>query len=122
MKSGETVSITLAGADADNDPLTFTVGAPPQHGLLGGEVPALSYTPSPGFVGADTFTFTVSDGRARSTVAVVRIVVTPGDPTTGCGCTTSNPADGPTSGASLILAALFFYVLRRRRQTTLKGR
>ena len=122
VKSGETVSITLAGADADNDPLTFTLGAPPQHGLLDGEVPALSYTPSPGFVGTDTFTFTVSDGRARSAVAVVRIVVTPGDPTTGCGCTTSNPATGPTSGASLILVALFFYVLRRCRQTTLKGR
>ena len=69
------VAITLTGSDADNDPLTFSVVTQPTQGTLSGTAPNLTYTPNPGFSGADSFTFTVNDGTADSNIATVNITV-----------------------------------------------
>jgi large repetitive protein len=69
--------ITLAGTDADTDDLTYAVAAQPQHGTLSGTAPNLTYTPTAGYNGPDSFTFTVSDYLDTSTPATVTITVAP---------------------------------------------
>ncbi len=68
--------VTLTGTDADGNPLTFLVASSPAHGALSGTPPSVTYTPDPNFAGADTFTFTVNDGKVDSNeVGTVTITV-----------------------------------------------
>ncbi len=69
-------AITLSGSDPDDDPLTFAVATNPSHGTLTGTAPNLTYTPTSGYTGADSFTFTVHDGDLTSDPAAVSISVT----------------------------------------------
>ena len=69
------VSIVLSGTDADGDPLSISIESAPSHGSLTGVSPDLSYLPNAGFVGSDSFTYTVSDGIVSSSAAVVSISV-----------------------------------------------
>ena len=69
------VPITLAGADADNDPLTFSIATNPSHGSLSGTPPNVVYQPNLNYAGADSFTFTVNDGKTNSLPATVSITV-----------------------------------------------
>jgi Bacterial Ig domain len=57
-------SVNLHCSDADGDPLTYTVATPPSHGQLSTPDGAgdTTYTPDPGYVGADSFTFQAADG------------------------------------------------------------
>ena len=59
----------------DGDGLSFAVSSGPLHGSLSGTAPGLTYTPDPGYVGTDSFSFTVNDGEAVSSPAVVSILV-----------------------------------------------
>jgi hypothetical protein len=68
-------AITLTGTDPDGNPLTFQVVTGPAHGTLSGTAPNLMYTSSPGFTGADSFTFKVNDGQVDSPPATVSITV-----------------------------------------------
>ncbi len=65
----------LSGADPDGDPLTWAVATSPTLGSLSGKLPALTYTPNPGVTGDDSFTYTASDGQAKSAPATVSIHV-----------------------------------------------
>ena len=69
--------ITLTGSDGDGDTLTYSVVTAPSHGTLNGTAPALTYTPSANYAGADSFTFKVNDGTVDSAPATVTITVTP---------------------------------------------
>ena len=76
------IAITLAGTlgsgCAATDKLTSTVTVNPSHGVLTGTAPNLFYTPTGGFAGSDTFSFTVADTNAvtpTSTAAAVTITV-----------------------------------------------
>mgnify|MGYP001492512802 CR=1 FL=1 len=69
------VAITLSGNDPDGDTLSFAIVTPPAHGTLSGVAPSLTYTPTNDYSGADSFTFTVSDGVATSAAATVSITV-----------------------------------------------
>ncbi|MBX3733241.1 MAG: tandem-95 repeat protein [Verrucomicrobiae bacterium] len=71
------VAITLTGSDVDGDSLTYLVVSGPQHGVLTGGAPHLTYTPELHYHGADSFTFRVSDGTLESALATVTIVVQP---------------------------------------------
>jgi hypothetical protein len=90
------VSVTLAGTDPDGDPLTPAVVDGPVKGALTGEGATRIYTPARDATGRDSFTFSVSDGRARSATATVTIDVTPVDdaPTVGLGTTPTTFAEG----------------------------
>ncbi len=77
--AGQPVAITLSATDENDDALTYTVDSAPAHGTLSGTAPNLTYTPDSGFVGQDSFTFTVSDGHGGSATATVTITVT-GEP------------------------------------------
>ncbi len=63
-------TFTLTATDADNDALTFEISLDVSNGFLSGSAPNLTYLPDAGFVGSDSFTFTVSDGNASSTATV----------------------------------------------------
>lgn len=69
------VSITLTAADIDEDPLTFSIVTQPQHGILTGTPPNLTYTPNQNFNGPDTFNFKANDGELDSNIATITINV-----------------------------------------------
>jgi cellulose biosynthesis protein BcsQ len=76
----ESLPISLTASDADGDPVTFILVDRPEHGeiAVGPEFAAegkVTYTPEPNFVGADRFTFKVTDGTAESDVAEMSINV-----------------------------------------------
>ena len=73
--------ITLTGTDPEGQPLTFAVTSTPANGTITGTAPNLIYTPNTGFVGSNSFTFTVNDGALTSAPATVSITVT--DPSNG---------------------------------------
>jgi hypothetical protein len=67
--------ITLGGLDVDGDPLAFTVVTQPNHGTLNGSAPTVTYTPTNGYAGPDSFTFRANDGHVDSSAATVSITV-----------------------------------------------
>ena len=69
------VGITLTGSDFDGDALTFLVATQPANGSLSGAAPNMTYTPSSGFSGIDSFTYNANDGTVSSTNATVTITV-----------------------------------------------
>lgn len=64
--------------DANGDTLTNTgVVTPPQHGTVTKNTDGtFSYTADAGFVGTDTFTYRISDGKGGTSTATVTITVT----------------------------------------------
>ncbi|MFM8980080.1 MAG: Ig-like domain-containing protein [Planctomycetia bacterium] len=68
------VAITLTGYDADGNALTYAIATQPTRGTLTGTPPSVTYTPSSGWTGSDTFTFTVNDGQATSSAATVTVL------------------------------------------------
>ena len=74
--NGASVQVTLTATDPNGDPLTYSIVTPPQHGSLSGTPPLVTYSPTPGFSGSDSFTFVASDGQNNSNVATVAITVT----------------------------------------------
>ncbi|MCY3018684.1 MAG: Ig-like domain-containing protein [Planctomycetota bacterium] len=99
--SGTAKAITLTGGDADGDAITFAVVAQPQHGALSGTVPNLTYTPTAGYAGSDSFTFKVNDGVADSNVATVSIDVT----NTAPAVTTSASPTSVIPGGTVVFSA-----------------
>jgi uncharacterized delta-60 repeat protein len=67
------LNVTLSGTDPDGDTLAYEIKNTPQHGQLSGTPPALIYTPAPGFIGTDSFTYAARDGTAQSASALVSI-------------------------------------------------
>jgi PKD repeat protein len=72
---GIAVPVLLGASDPDGDVLVYSILAGPAHGLLSGIAPALTYTPDPGYVGSDSFTFKASDGKLDSNVAAVSVTI-----------------------------------------------
>jgi len=68
--------IALSATDANNDPLTYSIVTPPQHGTVtGGTGQVRTYTPATGYTGSDSFTFRANDGTANGNTATVSISV-----------------------------------------------
>ena len=66
-------SITLGGSDPGGLPLTYSVVTAPQHGVLSGAPPNLTYVPAGNYVGPDSFRFVSSNGCGTSSPATVSI-------------------------------------------------
>ncbi|MEG3924020.1 DUF4347 domain-containing protein, partial [Microcoleus sp. T3_D1] len=67
--------------DSDGDLRTATLVTNPNNGTLGlNKDGSFTYTPNPGFVGLDSFTYTVSDGAATSPAILANINVTNNPP------------------------------------------
>jgi cellulose biosynthesis protein BcsQ len=80
VEDTKSLVITLVGSDADGDRLSFAIGDHAGHGALDFDAKSVAdgnvmYTPDPGFVGTDSFTFKVSDGVAESAPATVSVKV-----------------------------------------------
>ncbi|MDG2124485.1 MAG: lamin tail domain-containing protein, partial [Verrucomicrobiales bacterium] len=71
--------ITLTATDPNTTPtlLADHVTSAPSGGTLAGDPPSLTYTPTLGFAGPDSFTFTATDGLTTSAPATVTINVVP---------------------------------------------
>jgi len=69
--------VLLNDHDADGDELTPELEQDVQNGTLSlADDGSFTYTPDPGFVGNDTFTYRANDGELDSNLATVKIVVT----------------------------------------------
>jgi polygalacturonase len=74
---GTATPITLSAAGSGT--LTYSVVTQPTHGTLSGTAPSVTYTPTGGYTGPDSFTFKANNG-ADSNVATVSITVLPAPP------------------------------------------
>ncbi len=70
-------SLTLSGSDPDDDAISFAIVTAPAHGVLTGTAPNLTYGPTTGYSGGDSFTFTANDGTQSSEIATVSIKIMP---------------------------------------------
>jgi Bacterial Ig domain len=77
LPQGTSKAITLSATDPDTplNQLVFAVATSPAHGTLTGSAPALTYAPAAGYVGADSFTFTVTDPHGAHSTGTVTINV-----------------------------------------------
>ena len=64
------ITLTATGSGT----LNYAIAANPTHGTLSGTAPTVTYTPTSGYTGADSFTFTASNGSV-SAPATVSITV-----------------------------------------------
>ena len=97
-----TSPVTLAATDVDGDALTYTITQAPRLGSLLGTAPAMTYAPVGNRNGEDVITFQVSDGRATSAPATIRVTLTPvPDPPTARDDLAVAPVDGPVEIAVL---------------------
>jgi hypothetical protein len=72
---------SLAATDSDNDTLAWSISTPAGHGTASIAAPAsgpaieLGYSPEPNYIGSDSFTVTVSDGRGGSDTILVNLTI-----------------------------------------------
>jgi hypothetical protein len=70
-----TVDVLANDSDADGDALVIDAISQPGNGTAVLQDGAVTYTPAAGFVGIDSFTYTVVDGRGGSAEATVTVTV-----------------------------------------------
>ena len=76
-----TINVLANDRDPDNDPLTVTnVGTPANGTAVLGTGGQVTYTPRAGFIGTDTFTYRISDGRGGTDEARVTVTVSSVNP------------------------------------------
>lgn len=77
------VSVLANDSDPDGDTLSIQSFTQPSGGTVTANSDGtLTYSPNAGFVGSDTFNYTVSDGRGGTALGVVNLTVLPSDPET----------------------------------------
>jgi|GEM_PF-2102258 len=69
------IAVLANDTDADGDPLSILSATVPAHGTAVVSGTVVVYTPAPGYIGADGFTYTVSDGQGGTDTAAVSIAV-----------------------------------------------
>jgi len=71
------VNVLANDTDVDGDSLTATTHTTPGHGSVSCTATGVcTYTPSPGYVGPDSFEYTISDGHGGTDTATVNVTVT----------------------------------------------
>ncbi len=75
------IAVLANDSDPDGDALSVTAVSMPGHGTATTTAGGVAYTPAPGYLGVDSFTYTISDGRGGSATATVHVtVVAPNHP------------------------------------------
>jgi outer membrane protein OmpA-like peptidoglycan-associated protein len=96
------IAVLVNDSDPDGDTLALTAVGSPAHGTAVIAADGVAYTPTAGFLGEDSFTYTISDGRGGEASATVHVsVAAPNQP----------PIAGPLSvrvlkGASIDIPVL----------------
>ncbi|HEU5006192.1 MAG TPA: Ig-like domain-containing protein [Jatrophihabitantaceae bacterium] len=70
-----TVPVLTNDTDADSDTLTVTGVTAPAHGSAVSTGSGVQYTPADGYLGPDSFTYTISDGNGGTASATVSVDV-----------------------------------------------
>jgi len=95
--------VDLSASITVGTPTSVAVASGPSHGSVGAltvnssgasVVTTLTYTPTAGYVGTDTFTYTVSNNAGTSTAATVTITVSPPPVPVVSSAATANGASG----------------------------
>lgn len=89
------VAIALAGAVTSATAFTVAIATMPTHGLVALSGTTATYTPAMGYIGADSFTFTASNGGGVSNASAVNITVNPPPPPTVSNLTLGVPYNTP---------------------------
>ena len=63
-------------SDPDGDPITIVAVGTPAHGTAVINGSKISYAPAPGYVGPDSFSYTIADPKGLTSTATVSITVT----------------------------------------------
>lgn len=113
--TGTPVVVTLNGSDAETCDLTFAITLQPGHGALGTitnqactnssprtDRATVTYTPSAGYTGSDSFTFTVNDASLTSPAATISIAIS--NASTGITLRSASSAANPTATSLTIPA------------------
>ena len=109
-------TVTLSGNDAETCELVFSIVTQPTHGSVPttptdlpcsgtgpyGDTATVLYTPTAGYTGPDSFTYTVNDGTTTSAPATVTMTVT----SIGGGIALRSTASGANTGASTLVLPL----------------
>jgi hypothetical protein len=119
-----TRAMMLTGTDAEGQPLTFSIVAPPTHGVLSGTAPNVTYTPATDYNGTDSFTFRVNDGVADSAPATVSITITalndaPVASDGAVSTTKGTPADGSLIALDVDNPSLTYSIVTQPKKGTL---
>ncbi len=69
------VAVLSNDSDPESDPLAIQSVTNGSHGTVTHDGILATYSPDPGFAGADSFTYTVSDGRGGTAAAAVAVTV-----------------------------------------------
>lgn len=109
-------TILLTGHDVEGTGLLYSILTQPHKGRLSGTAPNLKYTPDRNVTGADSFTFSVSDGQLQSTIETITLNIAPiNDAPVSFSQALSLPEDSPRgiilSGVDLEGDSLTFTVL-----------
>lgn len=71
-----TIAVLTNDSDPDGDPLTVENVSTPMHGVATlNPDNTITYTPNPGFIGLDSFAYTVNDGQGANAAASVTVTV-----------------------------------------------
>lgn len=73
--AGASKVITVAASDADGDTVTYAAGAAGHGAVSGGSNGVFTYKPTAGYVGKDSFTVNISDGKGGTTAQVINITI-----------------------------------------------
>lgn len=93
------VSSAVTATDPDGDPLTYTLNAAPAFGTAVVNLDGtFTYTPNAGYVGRDSFTVLVDDGKGGTAVSTVQIDVT-NSPPIAAGTSVTTTQNNPVTGA-----------------------
>ena len=77
-----TVDVLANDTDPNGDVLSVTSVSTPGHGTVAIVAGGVRYTPAAGFVGSDSFGYSISDGHGGTAAAIVSVTVTlPSGPT-----------------------------------------
>lgn len=71
------VNGVITASDIDGDLLVFNISAAPVHGTVILSNGTYVYTPAAGYIGVDSFTVTVSDGKGGVAKVTIPVIVTP---------------------------------------------
>jgi DNA/RNA endonuclease G (NUC1) len=92
------ISVLANDSDVDGDAVSITAVTQGAHGSVVNNGDVLTYSPAPDYNGADSFTYTVGDGRGGTATANVSVTINPvNDPPTAAADSVTTDEDTPTS-------------------------